>query len=208
MLLSPRAFNKRKTPNGTNEEEKWAKNIDLWQQSPDICSHISDVEKQEWINATLSLQAFASSDNGMPQSVVTTTPEAPMAAWGHALSVQTFQRRRKGRIGVEYVHVPIEPTAAFLRDPRKCWEPKTEKFTQSKDYLAPLSIRNAACAAGIGDDRLQTRRVGGGACDAADSSRLLSNRASRAFLFDAGATLPSREVGKNRWTGTAWLFEW
>ena len=195
-------------------EAKWIDQIREWQNDADICKHISDEEKMQWINATLSLQA-AGGLEGKHQIVISASSQAPMAAWGGALSVYTFQRRIKGG-EIDFVHIPIEPTAAFMRDPRKCWEPFTERYTQSKAYLVPLSIQNIACAASIGDDRgwnnnhisgsgaLRTVTGSGGACDATGVNSEFARQGAKAVLFDAGATLPSKNGGKNTWTGTAW----
>jgi hypothetical protein len=125
-----------------------------------------------------------------------------MATWNHMLSVHTYRRTRSHPIVVaDYLHVPIEPTAAFLRDPRKCWAPLKETYTQSKDYLVPLSLNAAACPA-IQDP------LHGGACNEAGALHRQATRRSQVWLFDAGATLPSVTTQKNDWSGTGFLFQW
>jgi len=95
-------------------------------------------------------------------------------------------------IVIEYVHIPIEPTAAYLRDPRKCIDPMKETYTQSKDYLTPLSFEAALAhnSCELGHD-----------VDSSDTP-------PQVFLFDAGATLPSVSTSKYNWSGTGWLFQW
>ena len=96
--------------------------------------------------------------------------------------------------------MPIEPTAAFLRDPRKCWSQMTETWTQSKDYLVPLSLDAAACPAIRGEL---------GACTADGARSRQRTRRSQWFLFDAGATLPTNaHLKMNDWSGTGWLHAW
>lgn len=123
--------------------------------------------------------------------------QPPMSTWNHTLSVHTYRRTRQHSPSsvVDYVHVAIEPTAAFMRDPRKCWSPHKETYTQSKDYLVPLSLSAAACTA-IRDPQ----HGGSGACTKAGALHRKATRRSQVWLFDAGATLPSVPTNKNDWS--------
>lgn len=100
---------------------------------------------------------------------------------------------------MDFLHVPLEPTAAFMRDPRKCWEPMKETWTQSKAYLVPLSLNAAACSAIKGEL---------GMCSEEGALHRQQSRRSQSWLFDAGATLPSVTTNLNDWSGTGFLFEW
>ena len=128
-----------------------------------------------------------------------------MSTWNNALSVHTYRRTRHQQPSpvVDYLHVPIEPTAAMMRDPRKCWSPLKVTYTQSKDYLVPLSLNAAACPA-IRD----MHHGGSGACTEAGALHRKATRRSQVWLFDAGATLPSVTTNKYDWSGTGFLFQW
>jgi hypothetical protein len=195
-------------------EAKWTEHIEEWQaEEVDVCSFISDDEKKAWINASLTLQRSPTVSN---MALVTDSPVPPLAHWDNIMSVYTYARTHipaathhgsssssssgGGDSGgaVDYLHVPIEPTAAFMRDPRKCWEQMSETYTQSKDYLVPMSMSAAACPA-MGDH---------GSCSEAGAHARQKTRRAQTFLFDAGATLPSVTTSKNDWSGTGWIHGW
>jgi hypothetical protein len=91
-----------------------------------------------------------------------------------------------------YVHVPVEPLWGLPRDPRKCWEQMTERYTQSKAYLLYHGFDSAAFGA-----------MGRATLNDAKEDKL--NRRSRAMLFDAGATVASSEKNKRDWSGTDYI---
>jgi hypothetical protein len=97
-------------------EQKWIDNIDDWQR--DVCSHISDDEMNWWIgNVSLLMN---DTDLSVVESILEVPPAMP---WSYIFSVFTYQRscfyKDSDERSVSYVHIPIEPTAAIARDPRK-----------------------------------------------------------------------------------------
>ena len=161
-------------------EQSWADNLERWMGN--VCAHISESNVSAWLDSVHQLM----DQEAAPMAVATETAALPAAILDNrALSAFTYRRTVASR--VDYVHVPIEPLAGVMRDPRKCWQPRTERYTQSKGYLLPLSHQAA---------------TGAGACPA-----------PRAFLFDAGATIPTTvalSIGRHNGTfsGTSWLFDW
>lgn len=127
--------------------------------------------------------------------MTTSTADVPAELRATQLSVFTHKLTHFKSSKVEYVHVPIEPTASIARDPRKCWEPRTERYTQSKDHLLPLTHAAAlrSTAAPLASPGMPLA---------------LKPQAPRAILFDAGATIPTANAMSNGWTGTPWLFAW
>ena len=120
----------------------------------------------------------------------TATEAPPKEFEGSILSRFTY-RMTDGR----FAHVLIEPTGGILKDPRKCLRPRSLVYKQSKEYLVPLSL---SMAKAIGHSN--RRRP--------DGSK------AKAILFDAGATLPSRDSNQSHyqarfktWTGTEYIYE-
>lgn len=76
----------------------------------------------------------------------------------------------------------------------QCWEPNTEKYTQSKDYLLPLSLKSATTSA----------------MKKYNSRKSLEQQGISTFLFDAGATFPGKGKSKegNDWSGSEWIYDW
>jgi hypothetical protein len=69
----------------------------------------------------------------------------------------------------------------------------TEKYTQSKEYLVPLSLKAASISA--------TPHF--------HASKTPAEQNISLFLFDAGATYPSKKAeNDNDWSGTGWIFDW
>jgi L-ascorbate metabolism protein UlaG (beta-lactamase superfamily) len=56
-------------------------------------------------------------------ALVTDSAVPPKKEWSWVMSVFTYKKscvhKTDGSIKTEYVHIPIEPTAALARDPRK-----------------------------------------------------------------------------------------
>ena len=110
-------------------------------------------------------------------AILAKTANIPLRGkWKDVLSVFTYVYRCTVTTDILYIHVPVEPTAALARDPRKCWDPLSDKVTQSKAYLLPLSSKSADLNTLVGLQATIPQR--------------------RAFLFDAGATVISK--GTNR----------
>jgi len=70
----------------------------------------------------------------------------------------------------------------------------TEKYTQSKEYLLPLSFKAATTSA----------------IKVYNPKKTLKKQNISAYLFDAGATFPGK--GKSSegydWSGTEWIYDW
>ena len=160
-------------------EQQWIDHVQEWQD--DVCAHTQLEDIAAWLGAVR--QAMLEPKRMLH---ITESEAAPLELRSSALSVFTYHAVHVHR-GHVYVHVPIEPTMSIARDPRKCWEPMTERYTQSKDHLLPVT-RASALVASLG---------------------AVSATAPRAYLFDAGATIPSSSSHlRNGWTGTFWLWEW
>ena len=135
----------------------------------------------------------------------TSTADLPDELRTTQLSAFTYRLTHAATGKWEFIHVAIEPTASIARDPRKCWEPLTERYTQSKDHLLPLTHAAAFLTTAV-----QTVA----ASSTASTLRGIAKRKSpppppRSILFDAGATVPTKlGAGSFGWTGTAWLFNW
>ena len=197
-------------------EEKWEKNVNDWQLK--VCEHITNDEMAWWIGNVTTLL-----NNNDLSSIVTPTAKVPDASWSYVMSVYTYKRqcvhKTDGSVIEDYVHVPIEPTAALARDPRKvcayyfcfsiykfynfyifyskylqCWSPNTEEYTQSKAYLLPLSYNGAEVSA----------------MKSYNPHKTAAEQGSKIYLFDAGATVAGqRRTGStNNWSGTEWIFDW
>ena len=150
-------------------EQKWIDNVRAWQD--DLCSYTSDADIAAWLGAVRHAMLEPTR-----MLYVTNSSSVPPELRSMALSAFTYSATLAGHS--VHVHVPIEPTASIARDPRKCWEPRTERYTQSKDHLLPLSLASA-----------------------------VQRKSQRAYLFDAGATIPTGGIS-NGWTGTTWLWGW
>jgi hypothetical protein len=97
-------------------EKLWSENIENWQNSE--CEHITQPEIAWWIgNATSSFADNAES------AVVSDSAVPPHKSWAWMFPVFTYKKlcvhKTDGNIMTEFVHIPIEPTAALVRDPRK-----------------------------------------------------------------------------------------
>lgn len=69
----------------------------------------------------------------------------------------------------------------------------TEKYTQSKEYLLPLSFKAASTSA----------------LKSYNPHKSLGEQNVSVFLFDAGATFPGKnQKNTNEWTGTEWIYDW
>ena len=181
-------------------ELNWSANVRAWQSK--VCLHTSDAQIAAWLGAVK--HAWLEPRRTLYTSA---TPAVPAQLLATQLSAFTYRATYAASRDVEYVHVAIEPTASIARDPRKCWEPRTWRYTQSKEHLLPLTHAAA----------YRTRPA------TPSSSR---GARPRAILFDAGATIPliageqGREAtgatlggtagGKEtrQWSGTAWLYKW
>jgi hypothetical protein len=144
-------------------EAKWIEHVSEWQD--DVCGHTVDTDIEQWLSAVEEFHKPTSLTH-----IVTVTPTLPSGAFNDTLSVFTHKQTCTDPTGhsvVKYIHTPIEPTASIVRDPRKCWEQMTEKYTQSKAYLVPMS----------GQGRQLLNR---------GHSHTHSHTQSRSFLFDAG----------------------
>jgi hypothetical protein len=97
-------------------ETLWMENIQNWQSS--VCDHITKTEVSWWIgNATTTLADNAAS------AVISDSAVPPHRPWAWMFPVFTYKKlcvhKTDGNIMTEFVHIPIEPTAAFGLDPRK-----------------------------------------------------------------------------------------
>lgn len=97
-------------------EKKWTDNVDSWQL--DVCKHISDDEMNWWIgNVSVVMKDVEQS------ALITTNPDPPNMPWSYIFSIFTYKKfcihKSETQSTTEYVHIPIEPTAAIARDPRK-----------------------------------------------------------------------------------------
>lgn len=179
-------------------EKKWIENVEKWQYN--VCNHISVDEVNWWLgNVSSSLND--------PLEYILSSPDIaiPKNHFIYIFSYFTYKRtcytnviepetNKQSRMSTsQYFHIPIEPTAAIARDPRKCWSPMTETYTQSKAYLLPLSNYSASYSA--------TKYF--------NPSKSLKEHNITAFLFDAGATFPARKMSESHdWSGTSWLYDW
>ena len=69
----------------------------------------------------------------------------------------------------------------------------TEKYTQSKEYLLPLSFKAATSSA--------TRSF--------NPAKSTAQQNITTFLFDAGATFAGKNhKNSNEWSGTEWIYDW
>ena len=69
----------------------------------------------------------------------------------------------------------------------------TEQYTQSKEYLLPLSLQSVIHTSAY----------------ALNPAKTLAEQNVSTFLFDAGATLAGKKhKHSNQWTGTEWIFDW
>lgn len=97
-------------------EQKWVDNVETWQL--DVCKHITNNEMNWWLGNVSSLLA----DNDA-SAVISASAKPPTTTWSYVFSVFTYKKtcmhKTTGTSTIEYVHVPIEPTAAIARDPRK-----------------------------------------------------------------------------------------
>ena len=100
-------------------EKKWTENVENWQL--DVCKHISNDEMKWWLG---NVSALITNVEG--SAVTSETPTPPQAEWSYIFSVFTYKKmcmyKNDGRTTIEYVHIPIEPTAAIARDPRKVFK--------------------------------------------------------------------------------------
>jgi hypothetical protein len=100
-------------------EQSWTDNLDHWMG--DVCAHTPKSNVSAWLASVRELM----DDDAATMAVVTKTTALPKAIIDNrALSAYTYIRTIASR--VDFVHVPIEPLASIMRDPRKCWEPHTE----------------------------------------------------------------------------------
>ena len=169
-------------------EQRWIDNVGAWQT--EVCSHTSESDVVNWLGA---VHHFWREPRRM--MMTTSTADLPSELRATQLSAFTYKLTHKRGEKDEYVHVPIEPTASIARDPRKCWEPRSERYTQSKDHLLPVTHAAAF------------RSTAG---SLATPGRLPDTKPPppRAILFDAGATIPTSLSAGNGWTGTTWLYAW
>jgi hypothetical protein len=156
-------------------EMQWLSNVERWQKN--VCDRMSNASIDQWLRSVRNATRIVSASSAPPpeqRAVLSWLTYQPMGAQD------------------QYVHVPIEPTAGLARDPRKCWEQMTQKYTQSKEYLLLLSADLAACQ-------------GLGALTPSEVTRSANHQ--KRILFDAGATVPRmyRSTGES-WTGTGWIF--
>lgn len=98
-------------------ELKWAENVKEWQR--DVCKHISKAEMEWWIGNVTVLMG-----DRKGSVLVTQDAKPPPAPWSYIFSVFTYKKvcrdpSSESAPEVEYIHIPIEPTAAIARDPRK-----------------------------------------------------------------------------------------
>lgn len=97
-------------------EQKWVDNVETWQL--DVCKHISNDEMNWWLGNVSAM--ILDNDASM---VISSSPKPPPMPWSYVFSVFTYKKtcmhKTSGSSTIEYVHVPIEPTAAIARDPRK-----------------------------------------------------------------------------------------
>lgn len=69
----------------------------------------------------------------------------------------------------------------------------TEKYTQSKEYLLPLSFKGATHSA----------------VKSYNPAKTPQQQNISIYLFDAGATLPGKDSKRdNQWSGTEWIYGW
>jgi hypothetical protein len=166
-------------------EQKWVENVESWQNN--VCSHITDAEMMEWIHGV----EFVMNDTF--RTTMRSPNETPdRLDFPEVLSYFTYQHKCASDSHAQYTHVPIEPTVALARDPRKCWKPMSENFVQSKEYLLPLS-KIAAHQSG----RLTKIHHAN-----------QTNSAGRFFLFDAGASVATTKPNSFHWSGTDWIVKW
>lgn len=179
-------------------EKKWYQNVDKWQYN--VCKHISNHEMNWWLgNISLSMR---NPENHILNSIDIAIPKNE---FDYTLSYFTYKRtcyshvpdivsNKVHRISTsQYFHIPIEPTAAIARDPRKCWSQMTETYTQSKEYLLPLSNISASYSA----------------MKYFNPSKSFKLQNISIFLFDAGATFPSKRMKESHdWSGTSWIYDW
>ena len=97
-------------------ELKWINNVNKWQEN--VCQHITNDEMQWWIGNVSYVM------NLQDMSAVTTSAEKPPEMpWSYIFPTFTYRRncihKTDGSSKTDYVHIPIEPTAALARDPRK-----------------------------------------------------------------------------------------
>lgn len=163
-------------------EQKWLDHIDEWQDT--VCEHTPDTDINSWLKAT---EDFTNHVGAKCLETADQTVTQQQLPWGDFLSTFTYRRTcvsPGNEPMVSFVHIPIEPTASICRDPRKCWSQMTEKYTQSKEYLVALSAQ------------------------AYQKIPPVSGSSSpKAFLFDAGATIPVKSTEHLfKWTGTDWIY--
>jgi len=117
-------------------ELKWIRNVNDWQL--DVCSHISDEEMNWWIGNVTVLM-----DSRDESAVVTQSATPPTTAWSYVFSAFTYKKTCKdpesGSLKTEFIHIPIEPTAAIARDPRKVGQHQPVFIQSMMNMLEPFS---------------------------------------------------------------------
>jgi hypothetical protein len=169
-------------------EELWVQNVRDWQA--DVCKHLPQGEITDLIAAIAELRK-----NESAMVRISDRREPDLAEWKNLLSAFTYDCSCDD--AQSFVHVAIEPQVGLNRDNRKCLEPLTERYTQSKAYLLPLSLHGGGPGTGS---------ITAAAVHAAHRSRL-----TQTLLFDAGAHISrdarnqqSAELGGS----TDWLVNW
>jgi ribosomal protein L24E len=97
-------------------ERKWTQHVKELQST--VCQHITNDEMTWWIGNTTA--AYKDNEGSV---VFTDSVIPPKAEWTEVLSVFTYKKscvhKTDGNTVVQFAHIPIEPTAALARDPRK-----------------------------------------------------------------------------------------
>ena len=176
-------------------EKRWTANVRSWQARDPCVSQDNANRWLEQVRTAGGAEMNASSSSAVSAAGSHVRQPGAVGYDRHILSTMAYTKHCPGQEAAT-VYVPIEPIAGISRDPRKCFTPMSEQYTQSKEYLLPLSLKMGACPA---------MHVAGEA-SARDAQ---ATGARQAFLFDAGATLEGEDSGlAKKWSGTGWIVKW
>ena len=110
-------------------EKLWIGNVKTWQEN--VCSHITNDTIYSWISTVATINKFSTDEIF---SYITSNNRSYDKYISHFIHNVTATDKE-----VFTIAIPIEGVMGIARDPRKCWDPNSETYTQSKEYLIPMN---------------------------------------------------------------------
>ena len=107
-------------------EAEWISNVEHWQK--DVCSHLP---KEDIENYIANIQEI----NNMNSSDVFNYITGGYRNYLKYISHYHYNVTKYNGLNHYTIAIPIEGIIGLARDPRKCYNIRSEKFTQSKAFL-------------------------------------------------------------------------